>query len=91
MVAVGYGSGDAAEAIPIRAVAGWRQAAGRIGFRESLADAIDLEQEQYEALHDGREADLPYVPRSEFRIARVGDQYEPSFQDLGVEYYDYDA
>ncbi len=91
MVAVGYGSGDAAEAIPFRAVPGWREAAARIGFRAALADAIDLDQSQYEALHDGHEANLTYEPRSEFRISRVGDQYEPSFQDLGVEYYDYDA
>lgn len=91
MVAVGYGSGDAAEAIPFRAVEGWQEAAERIGFRAALAEPIDLDREQYEAIHDGRETELIYSPRGEFRIARVGDQYEPAFQDLGVEYYDYDA
>lgn len=91
MVAVGYGSGDAAEAIPIRAVPGWQAAAARIAFRPALAGAIDLEQDQYEALHDGRETDLQYAPQREFRISRVGELYEPAFQDLGVEYYEYDA
>ncbi len=89
MVAVGYGSGDAAEAIPFRAVDGWRQAASQIGFMKALGNAIDLNQAQYEAIHDGREARLDYEPTEEFRIARVGTQYEPAFQDLGVEYYDY--
>jgi hydroxymethylglutaryl-CoA synthase len=73
------------------AVPGWQHAASRIGFRKSLAGAIDLEQEQYEALHDGREFQVDYEPRDEFYISRVGRQYEPAFQDLGVEYYDYVA
>jgi hydroxymethylglutaryl-CoA synthase len=91
MVAVGYGSGDAAEALPFRAVPGWQQAAGRIAFRAALQDAIDLTQAQYEAIHDGRETDVKYQPHREFRISRVGSQYDPAFQDLGVEYYEYDA
>jgi hydroxymethylglutaryl-CoA synthase len=91
MVAVGYGSGDAAEAVPISAVPGWREAAGKIGFRQALADPLELDQGQYEALHDGRETDVAYELQGEFRISRVGEQYEPAFQDLGVEYYDYDA
>jgi hydroxymethylglutaryl-CoA synthase len=91
MVAVGYGSGDAAEAIPFRAVEGWQQPAARIGFVEALANPIDLDKQQYEAIHDHRESQLAYEPRGEFRIARVGTQYDPAFQDLGVEYYDYSA
>lgn len=90
MVAVGYGSGDAAEAIPVSAVPGWQEAARRIGFRKALEGAIDLDQAQYEALHDGR-ASVDYQPREEFYIARVGRQYDPAFQDLGVEYYEYVA
>lgn len=91
MVAVGYGSGDAAESIPIQAVPGWEQAGAKIGFRQALEDPIDLTREQYEALHDGHEAKIFYEPRREFLISRVGRSYEPAFQDLGVEYYDYVA
>jgi hydroxymethylglutaryl-CoA synthase len=92
MVAVGYGSGDAAEALPLHAVQGWREAARRIGFAEALAGPIDLNQRQYEALHDRRDAaDIVYLPREEFTIHRVGKQYDPGFQDLGVEYYEYVA
>jgi hydroxymethylglutaryl-CoA synthase len=92
LVAVGYGSGDAAEALPIAVCPGWAEAASRIRFTDSLGGAIDLTREQYEALHDGEEVpDLAYVPKREFRIARVGKSYESSFQDLGVEYYEYVA
>jgi hydroxymethylglutaryl-CoA synthase len=89
MVAVGYGSGDAAEAWPIRAVKGWEAAAKRINAKAAVASPIDLTREQYEALHDGHEVDLDYVPQDEFAITHVGDCYDPSFQDLGVEYYKY--
>jgi hydroxymethylglutaryl-CoA synthase len=88
MVMVGYGSGDAAEAIPMTAVPGWEEAAKKIGFEESLGRAIDLSAQQYEALHDGRDVSgLELQPRDEFAILRVGETYEASFQDLGVEYY----
>lgn len=92
MVAVGYGSGDAAESMPIRPVPGWQTAARQIQLKRALGDALDLTREQYEALHDGREvAGLAYVPRDQFVISHVGDKYEASFQDLGVEYYKYVA
>ena len=89
MVAVGYGSGDAAEAIPISPSDGFETAAARIGVGRALAGAIDLNQAQYESLHDRRELDLPYSPSSEFVIDRVGTAYDASFQDLSVEYYEY--
>ncbi len=90
MVAVGYGSGDAAEAIPLLPVPGWEQAAERIGFESALRSAIDLTREQYEALHDGTEIrGLEYPLKDEFAITRVGERYELTFQDLGVEYYEY--
>lgn len=90
MVMVGYGSGDAAEAIPMEPVPGWEEAARKIGFSQALEGAIDLTREQYEALHDGRPVpSLEYAPRDEFAILRVGERYEQTFQDLGVEYYGY--
>ncbi len=89
MVAVGYGSGDAAEAIPISPCNGFEKSAARIGLTRALGGAIDLNQAQYESLHDRRELDLTYAPRSEFVIDRVGTSYESTFQDLSVEYYEY--
>jgi hydroxymethylglutaryl-CoA synthase len=89
LAAIGYGSGDAAEAMPLRVVPGWRDAAGKIGFRKALEAPIDLTQEQYEALHDGKQVDLNCPPRNQFVIARTGNTYETAFQDLGVDYYDF--
>ena len=90
MVAVGYGSGDAAEAIPITPVPGWERAARCIALKQALGAAVDLTRDQYEALHDGREVEgLIYAPRGEFVISHVSERYDASFQDLGVEYYKY--
>ncbi len=90
LVAVGYGSGDAAEALPLYVQPGFEAAAARIGFARSLEGGVTLSRAQYEALHDGTEVpSLTYTLRNEFAIARVGKQYGASFQDLGVEYYDF--
>lgn len=90
MVAVGYGSGDAAEAIPIKPVQGWKEAAQRIGLAHALNNVVDLNRAQYEALHDGHDVPgLAYAPSSEFVITHVGARYESAFQDLGIEYYKY--
>lgn len=89
MVMVGYGSGDAAEALPMHAVPGWQAAARRIGFADALEGARDLERAEYEGLHDGTHGLPGLTPRDEFAIVRVGERYDPGFQDLGVEYYRY--
>lgn len=88
MLALGYGSGDAAEAIPLRVVDGWQEAAVRIGMRDALRDAIDLDRKSYEALHDGHPTSVEGAARG-FVVERVGDRYDPEFQDLGIEYYAY--
>ncbi len=90
LVAVGYGSGDAAEALPCFVQPGFEAAASHIGFSQALEGSVTLTREQYEALHDGTTVpSLDYTPRSEFAIARVGKTYGAGFQDLGVEYYDF--
>jgi len=87
LLAIGYGSGDAAEAWPLRVVPRWRDAARRIGFAESLADPIALDQTTYESLHDGREVELNAAPRRGFVVDRVGDCLRGTGQDVGIEYY----
>ena len=89
MVMVGYGSGDAAEAVPMHAVPGWQEAARKIGFDAALQGARDLDRSEYEALHDGTGEGPDLTPQDEFAILRVGERYEAGFQDLGVEYYGY--
>jgi hydroxymethylglutaryl-CoA synthase len=90
ILTLGYGSGDAAEVIPFIVADGWREATAAIGFAKSMELTIDLNQEQYAALHDGRRlSNLDYLPRNEFVIDKVGRTDERQFQDIGIEYYRY--
>jgi hydroxymethylglutaryl-CoA synthase len=87
---VGYGSGDAADAIPMRIVPGWQSAAESICFHESLEPSIDLSHDQYLALRDrGETSGLVYAPSAEFVVDRIGSETTPVFQDAGIEYYRY--
>ncbi|MET0342521.1 MAG: hydroxymethylglutaryl-CoA synthase, partial [Polyangiales bacterium] len=91
ILAVGYGSGDAAEAIPLKVVPGWREAAEKIGFSRALEGEVELSREQYEQRHDGHLVELGYQPNGEFVVERVGHRVTGDFQDIGVEYYRYVA
>ena len=83
---IGYGSGDAAEALPMRIRPGWREAAQRIRISEALASVHDLDRNQYEALHDGLPAaELPEA--GGFRVERIGRRSDAAYQDEGVEFY----
>ena len=91
-LALGYGSGDAAEALPMRVVQGWQEAASRINFTDALGDPVDLDRHQYEALHDGRTATVdPVQVSDEFVVDRVGTHSGPGVADLGIEFYRYVA
>jgi len=90
LLAIGYGSGDAADAIPLRVVEGWQDSAARIGIETALESAIDLSAEQYLTLREGRPPkDLQLSLAGEFVIDHIGSRSDRSFQDLGVEYYRY--
>ncbi len=90
LLTLGYGSGDAAEVIPFYMAEAWREATAAIGFGDLMQFAVDLDFEQYKALHDGRQVTgLDYVPQNEFVIDAVGTSDERHFCDLGIEYYRY--
>jgi hydroxymethylglutaryl-CoA synthase len=90
ILTLGYGSGDAAEVIPFVIADGWREATAKIGFSKAMELTLDLTEEQYIALHDGRRVhNLDYLPRQEFVIDKVGHSDERQFQDVGIEYYRY--
>jgi len=92
VLTLGYGSGDAAEVIPFFMAENWREAAAKIKFADAMELTLDLDRQQYEALHDGRRIDgLDYVARNEFVIDRVGVNDDRHFADLGIEYYRYIA
>ncbi|MEQ8859532.1 MAG: hydroxymethylglutaryl-CoA synthase [Pseudomonadales bacterium] len=89
ILTLGYGSGDAAEAIPMVVMPGWQGAADRIGFTRAMLDPIDLGAEAYAALHDGTPFEHPVARRSGvFYIDRIGAR-EAHFDDSGIEYYRY--
>jgi hydroxymethylglutaryl-CoA synthase len=87
VLAVGYGSGDAAEAIPMTVAEGWEDAAAQIGFASALEPHQDLTQAQYEALHDTGTAPGLIDPDSGFVIDSIGSSANQRFSDEGVEYY----
>jgi hydroxymethylglutaryl-CoA synthase len=90
LLTFGYGSGDAAEVIPLIVADDWREATARIHFADAMEFAVDLNERQYAALHDGRRVtDLDYLPKNEFVIEKVGRTDQRQFQDLGIEYYRY--
>ena len=92
ILTLGYGSGDAAECIPLRVSSGWREAAQKIKLAEALDGAEDLSAEQYHCLHEGVDVPgLSHRPNDEFYIERVGRETGRHFEDYGIEYYAYAA
>jgi hydroxymethylglutaryl-CoA synthase len=87
ILAIGYGSGDAAEAIPMTVAPGWQTAAAKIGFQAALDPYQDLTQTQYENLHDTGDARGLEDPEDGFVIQSIGSSANPKFSDEGVEYY----
>ena len=88
VLTVGYGSGDAAEVIPMQVVRGWEAAADKIQFSAALSNARILDRGEYEMLHD--RSDLPNRRDAAgvFYIDHIGDRSN-HFDDQGVEYYRY--
>ncbi len=84
-LAIGYGSGDAAECIPVEVSPRWRTAAAKIRFSSSFADAVDLNQASYERRHAGEKLSEP-APRP-FAVTAVGRGRHPSLADVGIETY----
>ena len=90
ILTIGYGSGNAADAIPLEVVPGWESAARRIRLEEALSPAVDLTADQYLALRNGSAPKgLTVAPAAEFIIDRIGSHVGHAFQDAGVEYYRY--
>jgi hydroxymethylglutaryl-CoA synthase len=89
VLAVGYGSGDAAEAIPLTVAPGWEAAAAKIGFQTALETYQDLTRAQYESLHDTGNAPGLKDPDEGFVIDAIGTSTNPQLSDEGIEYYRY--
>ncbi len=88
ILAVGYGSGDAAEALPMRVRPEWQGAAQCIRLKESFEGARDLNEDDYVCLHEHGHLATASAG-SEFLIERVGCGTRDDFDDRGIEYYRY--
>ena len=86
VLAIGYGSGDAAEVIPMRVTSKWREAARRIRFQDSFDGARELDEDDYACLHEHGHLATASAG-SEFLIDRVGCGSRGDYDDLGIEYY----
>jgi len=87
LLVLGYGSGDAAEAMPVTVQPGWQDVAQNMALTSALEPVIDLTQPQYNTLHhQPNGAALPPMPQP-FEITKIGNTHTSHFQDAGVEYY----
>ena len=86
ILTIGYGSGDAAEIIPMQFVPGWQDAAAKIDFAAQLDGAVDISEDQYAALHETADNSPTTDTHGVFSIERVG-KGENGFDDRGIEYY----
>lgn len=88
LLLIAYGSGDASESIPAEVVPGWEAAALKTKIADVLAAPVDLDKDQYEALHEGRKAPELGIPSfSGYVIDRIGTSTAAAYQDAGIEYY----
>lgn len=86
----GYGSGDAADAIPARVMPEWKIAAGKIGLQASLDGVVDLSRDSYRSLHQGEETpEVRSLSRKGFVVRGAGSLHSGKFTDNGIEYYEY--
>jgi len=87
---IGYGSGDATEAIPIVFAEGWEQAVQISPFSLAFESYIDLSHEQYIKLRSEKTTNgIDYHLNNQFVVHKIGTEERDDFQDAGIEYYEY--
>lgn len=89
-LAVGYGSGDAAEMVALNVSVDWREAAGHMNLEQGLAEPIDLGHDRYKTLHsEGGHAPTQPLVTHAFVIDSVGETDRAEWADAGVATYRY--
>lgn len=89
-LAIGYGSGDAAEVVPLRVCDDAVARSRRIGLAETMADAVDLDAAGYAALHGGGRPAWALRSRpGAWYVARTGARHEGPFVDVGIPYFEW--
>ena len=86
----GYGSGDAAEVIPLIFTNNWKEASIKNNFSGAFENQYDLSHQQYLTLRSEKTTNgIDYQLRNQFIVKRIGTEERDDFQDAGIEYYKY--
>ena len=86
----GYGSGDAAEVIPLIFTNDWKEASIKTNFSGAFEDQYDLSHQQYLTLRSEKTTNgIDYQLKNQFIVKRIGTEERDDFQDAGIEYYEY--
>ena len=86
----GYGSGDAAEVIPLIFTNDWKEASIKTNYSHAFKDQYDLSHQQYLTLRSEKTTNgIDYQLRNQFIVKRIGTEERDDFQDAGIEYYEY--
>ncbi|MBT5216059.1 MAG: hydroxymethylglutaryl-CoA synthase [Gammaproteobacteria bacterium] len=86
----GYGSGDAAEVIPLIFTNDWKEASTKTSFSNAFKDQYNLSHQQYLTLRTEKTTNgIDFKLKNQFIVKRIGTEERDDFQDAGIEYYEY--
>jgi len=87
---IGYGSGDAAEVIPISFTQNCCENESNVKYSEAFSESVDLDHNQYIKLRTNKVLDDVGRRKSKgFIINKIGTKETTDFQDAGIEFYEY--
>ena len=87
---IGYGSGDAAEVIPISFTQDCCDKENNIKYSSAFSEPVNLNHKQYIKLRTNKILEGVESRKSKgFVVSKVGKEESTDFQDAGIEYYEY--
>ena len=87
---IGYGSGDAAEVIPISFTQDCCDKESNIKYSSAFSEPVNLNHKQYIKLRTNKILEGVEIRKSKgFVVSKVGKEESTDFQDAGIEYYEY--
>ena len=87
---IGYGSGDAAEVIPISFTQDCCDKESNIKYSSAFSEPVNLNHKQYIKLRTNKILEgVESIKSKGFVVSKVGKEESTDFQDAGIEYYEY--
>ena len=87
---IGYGSGDAAEVIPISFTQDCCDKESNIKYSSAFSEPVNLNHKQYIKLRTNKILEgFESIKSKGFVVSKVGKMESTDFQDAGIEYYEY--